>query len=68
MSLTYACERPLVLAMMSLPTGRVAELSLPASRSLRHWTTTGLAPGFYFDVAHQRLTFTLIVTENVTIV
>ncbi len=58
MSLAHACVRSLVLAVMSLPTGRIAELSLPTSRSLHHRTTTGLAPGFCFDVAHPRLTFT----------
>jgi hypothetical protein len=58
----------LVLAVMALPTSCVAELALPASRYLHHRATTGLAPGFGFSVAHQRLTFMQSLHLTVTII
>src|SRR5258708_33749300 len=68
LSLTHACLWDRLLAVISLPTGRVAELSLPASRYLHHRATTGLAPGFYCSVAHQRLTFKQSLHFPVTII
>jgi hypothetical protein len=53
----HTCMWDRLPAVMSLPTGCVAELALPASRYLHHRATTELAPGFCFSVDHRILTF-----------